>query len=71
MNSSWKAYPLPTLNKLLGFDSFKCTLDTTKDMKINTFYWAILKNLTILNDKNKNEMTVLDIRVIFINRRNK
>ena len=61
-NASWKAYPRYILNKLIGPNSFNCTLNTTKNWKIDGFYWSIIKNWAIINDKAINDMDVMDIR---------
>jgi hypothetical protein len=59
---SWKAYPYYMLDKLLGSQTFKCNLDITKNPNINEFYWTIIKAWNDVNEINKLDMNVLDIR---------
>jgi hypothetical protein len=60
--ASWKAYPLFILNKLIGPNSFNCNLDTKKDWHIKDFYWSIIKNWIMLNEKTDTDMDAMDIR---------
>jgi hypothetical protein len=60
--ASWKAYPIYILNKLIGLDSFKCNLNIDKNWHINGFYWSLIKNWAILNNKEITAMDVMDIR---------
>jgi hypothetical protein len=62
-NASWKAYPNLVLKTLIGINSFKTQLDTvTNPHKITPFYWDILKSWINLNEINKEEINVPDIR---------
>jgi hypothetical protein len=49
--ASWKAYPNYVFDKVLGKNSFRCSLDTTKKTKMDPFYWSILKNWILVNQK--------------------
>jgi hypothetical protein len=61
--ASWKAYPTYVYDKILGNKSFKCNLDTSENkLKINEFYWEILKSWININRIELEDMTVFDIR---------
>jgi hypothetical protein len=65
-NGSWQAYPYYELNKLIGINSFKCTLNVKKNPNINKFYWSIIQNWNEVIDLNKDDMDVFDIRKQYI-----
>jgi hypothetical protein len=60
--ASWKAYPNFILNKLIGPSSFNCNLDINKNWNIKGFYWSIIKNWNMLNEKTLSDMDVMNIR---------
>jgi hypothetical protein len=61
-NGSWKTYPFKLLNKLMGKDSFKCSLSKQDIIKANLtdFYkqviesWAEIRNTTLKNPSPQN-----------------
>jgi hypothetical protein len=61
--ASWKAYPEFIMQAILGMDTFKTHIDTTTNKtNIAPFYWTILKSWNILQQINKDNINVYDIR---------
>jgi hypothetical protein len=61
-NGSWQAYPYYELNKIMGINSFKCTLNMKKIPHINNFYWTIIQNWNELTQLEIKSMGVFEIR---------
>jgi exonuclease III len=62
-SASWKAFPEYVMNAIVGLDSFKTQLDTSKNThNITPFYWTIIKSWNILQEIDKNNIDAYDIR---------